>query len=510
MQTLGRELTRIGRHFGNRPAMRDGRGETTWSEFSSRVAVAAGVLCGLGLQPGQRIAIYSRNSVRFDELKWGAFHAGIVAVPVNWRLAPVEIAHILEDSACEAVFVEADFLDVFDSVELAPWRGRLVCLEGATATEAPHYERLFDAAAAVDHADVSPDDDALILYTGGTTGRSKGVCLSHTNIISCAAAFALAIRGRPDDTYLHVAPMFHSADLLGTGWMLIGAAHAYVPDFSPAAFLDAVRDHQVTVTIAVPTMLMMTLTDPALETADTRSLRVMGFGGSPMDPAWIKRTAAAFPHTTLSACYGLTETAPDLTVFDPTEFQQAIVDDAPTIGSVGKPNCFVDLKVVDSEGNTLPSGEAGVLLARGPNITRGYLNLAEETAAALHDGWLRTGDIARIDDEGYVYLIDREKDLIISGGENVYSSEVETALYQHPDVHECAVIGTPDERLGELVTAVIVPRPGTAPSTKAIVDHCRPIIGGYKVPRRVELAEAMPKNALGKILKNQLREIYST
>ena len=240
MPTLGEAMTRVGRHFGKRPAMRDSQGDTNWRDFGERITVAAGLLRGLGIKSGERVAIYARNSIRFDELKWGAFHAGVVAVPVNWRLAPVEIAHILEDSACELVFVEADFLPIFDVTELAPWRDKLVCLAGEGTADIWDYEKLFETAPGVGPADVTPDDDALILYTGGTTGRSKGVRLSHTNILSCAAAFTLATRGEPDDTYLHLAPMFHSADLLGTGWMLMGATHVYVPAFSPAAFLDAV------------------------------------------------------------------------------------------------------------------------------------------------------------------------------------------------------------------------------------------------------------------------------
>ena len=509
MLTLGEEMSRIGRHYGNRTAVVDESSSLSWKDFSTRIATAAGMLRGLGIEPGQRIAIYSRNSARFDELKWGAFHAGVVAVPINWRLAPPEIAHILQDSNCEPIFIEEDFVDIFDSPELQPWRDKLIKLTGPREDALDTYEQLFESTSEVDVANVSPDDDALILYTGGTTGRSKGVRLTHSNIISCASAFALATRGQPDDTYLHLAPMFHSADLLGTGWMLIGAAHTYLPMFSPTGFLNVISERQVSMTIAVPTMLMMTLTDPAMESADTRSLRMMGFGASPMDPAWIKRTAEGFPHTSLFNCYGLTETSPDLTVFDPDEFRQAVQEDSPLLASVGRPNCLVDLKVVDADGNALSPGETGVLLARGPNITKGYLNLPEETAAALQDGWLRTGDVARIDTDGYVYLVDREKDLIITGGENVYSSEVETALYQHPDIHECAVIGTHDDRLGQLVTAVIVPQPGTDPEANAIIEHCRELIGGYKVPRRVEFVEAMPKNELGKILKNRLRETYS-
>jgi long-chain acyl-CoA synthetase len=245
----------------------------TWAEISERVVVAAGLLAGLDLAPGARIGIYSRNTARFDELKWGAFRAGLVGVPINWRLAPAEIAHILTDSAVEAIFIEADFLPVFDAPELALWRQRLICLSGDGPTALPHYDRLFDEAMGGDMVPVSPDDDALILYTGGTTGRSKGVRLSHTNILSCAAAFSLAYRGSADDTYLHVAPMFHSADLLATGWFMLGAAHAYLPVFSPQGFLDIIRDCGVTVTVSVPTMLMMTITDPAMAEADTSSHR---------------------------------------------------------------------------------------------------------------------------------------------------------------------------------------------------------------------------------------------
>ena len=509
MLTLGEQMARVGRHYGRRTAVVGRERTINWKDFSSRVAVVAGLLHELGLTPGERIAIYSRNSERFDELKWGAFHAGVVAVPVNWRLAPPEIAHILQDSSCRAIFIESDFIEVFDADDLEPWRNKLISLTPTADADLDNYDRLFDTASDRAIAAVLPDDDALILYTGGTTGRSKGVRLSHSNIISCASAFTLATRGQPDDTYLHLAPMFHSADLLGTGWVLMGATHTYLPQFSPASFLDAINEHQVTMTIAVPTMLMMTLTDPAMESADTRSLRMMGFGASPMDPAWIRRTAEGFPHTQLFNCYGLTETSPDLTVFDPQEFRRAIEEDSPLLASVGKPNCLVDLKVVNPEGDTLSSGETGVLLARGPNITKGYLNLPEQTAEALQDGWLRTGDIARIDEDGYVYLVDREKDLIITGGENVYSSEVETALYQHPDIHECAVIGTPDDQLGQRVTAVIIVKPQKTLGAEAVIKHCRELIGGYKVPRRVEFVEAMPKNELGKILKNRLRDTYS-
>jgi long-chain acyl-CoA synthetase len=234
----------------------------------------------------------------------------------------------------------------------------------------------------------------------------------------------------------------------------------------------------------------------------------MIFGASPMDPEWIRRVAAAFPDAGLSNSYGLTETAPDLTLFDTRDFARAIEANAPEIASVGKPNVLVELRIVDADGAEVAPGEPGELWARGPNVTKGYLNLPELSREVLAGGWLRTGDIGRIDAGGYVYLLDRAKDMVITGGENVYSSEVEAALYRHEDIHECAVIGVPDERLGEALFAVIVPRPGAAPDEHAIIEHCRQYIAGYKIPRRMAFVDAMPKSAMGKILKAELRAAH--
>jgi long-chain acyl-CoA synthetase len=512
MLTLAEVFERTVRHHGGRPAIvdnNDGEGGLTWAQYGERVAVAAGLLGGLGLAKSRRFAIQAPNSPRFDELKWAAFRCGAIPVPVNWRLVAPEIAHILADAACEAVFVAAEFLPVYEAPELAPWRDKLICLHGAPPegfADLPRYDALFEQAAPAGITPSNADDDAILQYTGGTTGRSKGVRISHTNVLTSELGFAAGLRARPDDVYLHLAPMFHSADLLATAWVLVGAGNAYLPAFSPQAFLDCIARNRVTATIAVPAMLMMTLTDPAFETADVSSLRLLGWGASPMDPEWIKRVAKAFPDIDISNCYGLTETAPDLTIFDPDELRRAVAEDDPALASVGKPNPMVALRVVSPDGSDVPPGQSGELWAKGPNITKGYLNLPDETAAALSDGWLHTGDVARIDERGYVYLLDRLKDMIVSGGENVYCAEVEGALYTHPGVHECAVIGLPDDKYGEAVTAVVVAAPGAALDAETLIAHCRPRIAGYKLPRRIEFVEALPKSAMGKILKTDLRE----
>ncbi len=501
MLTLAQTLSRNIRHHGGSTAIIDGARRLTWREFGARVERAAGVLAALGIGRGDRFAIHAPNGPRFEELRWAGFRQGAIPVPVNWRLAPPEIAHILDDSECRAVFVDDRFTEAFEAPELAGRPIRPIALSAA-------YDDLLADAGVSDPAGAEADDDAILYYTGGTTGRAKGVRLSHANIISNGLAFGLAQGARADDVFLHAAPMFHSADLLATAWFVAGAAHAYLPAFSPAAFLETLAATRATVTVTVPTMLIMLLGDPGFADADVSSLRTMIFGASPMDPEWIRRVAAAFPGAGLSNCYGLTETAPDLTVFEPGDFGRAIETGAPEIASVGKPNALVELRVMDADGAEVAPGEPGELWARGPNISAGYLNLAELSREVLAGGWLRTGDIARIDDNGYVYLLDRAKDMVITGGENVYSSEVEAALYRHEDVHECAVIGVPDERLGEALFAVIVARPGAVPDEDAIIEHCRAHIAGYKIPRRMAFVEAMPKSAMGKILKAELRAVY--
>jgi len=266
--------------------------------------------------------------------------------------------------------------------------------------------------------------------------------------------------------------------------------------------------------VTVPTMLIATVSDPAFAKFDHGSLRTLIYGAAPMAVEWIERVAKAFAGVNFCNSYGLTESAPDLTIFDPHEFRAAIERSAATgdragpLTSVGKPNVLNEVRVAKPGGGDAKPGETGELLARGPNIMKGYWNRPEETAAALRDGWLHTGDVARIDADGYVYLLDRLKDMVITGGENVYSSEVEAVLYRHPGVAEAAVIGVPDARLGETIMAVIVAKPGVTLGEQEIAQHCRNSLGGYKIPRRIMFVERLPKSAMGKVLKNELRRDY--
>jgi len=509
---LVRALGAVIRHNGPRPAMLDVARTYTWNEFGDRVGRCAGALTGLGVAKGGRFAVLARNGFRQEELKWAGFWLGAVPVPVNWRLAPPEIAHILDDSEAACLLVENHFQSALDHPAMAAWKGKATVIGDIAGPTVGEYEEMLARAVAPAPADPAPDDDAMLIYTGGTTGRSKGVRLTHLNIVSNGVAFGLGIAARREQPYLHAAPMFHSADLLAMGWFLQGAPQCFLPAFSPDSFFEAIAQFKVGAVVTVPTMLIALVSSPAMAKADLSSLRTLIYGAAPMAVEWIDRIARAFPDVNFSNSYGLTETAPDLTIFDPVEFRAAIDkaratgDRAGALASVGKPNVLNEVRVVGPDGAEVKTGEIGELLARGPNIMKGYWKRPEETAAALKDGWLHTGDVARIDADGYVYLLDRMKDMVITGGENVYSSEVEAVLHRHPGVAEAAVIGVPDARLGETVMAVIVPKPGTTLGEEEIARHCRESLGGYKIPRRFAFVERLPKSAMGKVLKNELRK----
>ncbi len=516
MLTLSSALDNARRIHGDRPAIVDPEIRLTWSEFIDRAARAAGFLAERGVGPDARFGVLSRNTFRHHELLHAGYWGGATPVPVNIRLAAPEIRYILEDAAIDVVAIEDPFLPLLDTEALAPWREKAIRLPAPDNPAnddkgLPLYDDLLGAAEPAPLHDAGLDEDAILLYTGGTTGRSKGVRLSHLNVISDGLMLGYTCGFKPSDIYIHIAPMFHSADLIGTGYTLLGAAHAFLPQFTGDRFLEAVQSLGVTSTMMAPTMIIVMLSECDLSKYDLSSLRYLMYGSSPMAAEWIRRTLDAFDGVDVVQGYGLTETSPILTISPHAAHVEALATgNHERLRSVGRPMPGVDMRILDGEGNELPLGEPGEVVVRAPNAsTRGYLNLPEATAQAFRNGWFHTGDVGHMDEEGYLYLLDRKKDMIITGGENVYSSEVEAAIYQHPKVHECAVFGVPDEKYGEAVFAAIVPAPGEAITDEEMIAHCRGKIGGYKIPRRMVFLEALPKSAMGKILKTELRKTYS-
>jgi long-chain acyl-CoA synthetase len=367
------------------------------------------------------------------------------------------------------------------------------------------YETLLASANPVDPPEDLPEDGvAGFFYTGGTTGAAKGVMLTHRNLLANAMHFGLCWPFTVDTTWLVIAPLFHAAGsiaVLATVWN--AGRHILLPAFDPARALDLIESHGVTATLVVPTMLAAISDEQLARPRDVSSLRYLSHGGSPCATETLRRAHAAFPAAELLHIYGTTETAPIATLMPNEERLLG----TPRERSCGQPAVGVDVAVVDVDGARCEPGGVGELAVRGPNVMVGYWNKTAETAAALVDGWYRTGDLGYQDDDGFVYLVDRAKDMIVTGGENVYSTEVEDALYHHPAVLEAAVFAIPDPQWGEAVHAVVVPR--TPVGVDELIAHCRSLIAGYKVPKTIELrSEPLPKSGAGKLLKRELRDPY--
>jgi len=350
---------------------------------------------------------------------------------------------------------------------------------------------------------------AGIFYTGGTTGFPKGVMLTHANMVTSAlGALASGEFFTPGGRYLHAAPMFHLADI--AGWVaqtLRGGTHVIVPMFEPVAVMKAIAAHRVTDVLLVPTMIQMLVDHPAVGEHDLSSLNRLLYGASPIPEAVLDRAMKALPQVGFVQAYGMTELSPIATLLGP-EDHGAAGREAGLLRSAGRAAPHAEVRIVDAEGVEVPRGEVGEIVVRGGHVTPGYWNKPEETAAALRDGWMHTGDGGRMDAHGYVYIVDRIKDMIVSGGENVYSVEVENAVARHAAVAACAVIGVPDAEWGERVHAVVVCKPGAQATEAEIREHAKTLIAGYKAPRSVEFVEALPVSGAGKILKRELRKKY--
>jgi long-chain acyl-CoA synthetase len=514
MMTMSSLLARTVRLWGRRVAMIDGDTASTWAEFAERVALAASALASCGLQRGERFALIAHNSVRQAELLYAGYHLGAVPVPINYRLAAKEIGAILDDSASKMLIVDDAFSELLESDELGSWKARAFSLNlRPLIVDALNVSLEIDPLCSLrpDRDSVTEDDDALLLYTGGTTGRSKGVRLSHRNLATVALQNAAVLTPRADDIYLHVAPMFHSADLLSNSYLACGAAHIYLAKPSARLILETIARNRITATVVPPTLIILALQDERFGDFDLSSLRTMVFGSAPMPESWIVTARDAIPGMDLWHGYGLTETAQMLTlgrVPRPSEKLDSM-SHASRVRSAGCPLIGTDLRIVDSKGFELPAGMAGEVVARGPQIAKGYLNLPEETVGQFRDGWFYTGDIGSVDQDGWLYLLDRKRDMVITGGENVYTFEVEEALTQHPEIVEAAVFGVPDEVYGESLVAVLVQRNGARVPAEEMIEHCRKMIGGFKIPRRIYFLNELPKNTLGKIAKNELRRQYT-
>ncbi len=493
-------------HAAERPevvAVRQGERRLTYALLDERSSRLARALLAAGAGKGSRIAYLDRSALEIVELLFAASKIGAVAVPLNWRLAVPELRAVLEDARAPLVIAGPDYEETVAEV-VAP-----LSVQPRVVRVAVDYEAWLAAHEPVDPGGRGePRDVVLQLYTSGTTGVPKGVLTTHRNLAACAETSpywqfdAETVSATP-------LPMFHIG---GIGWAFLGlwngATTILVREFVPEAVLDLLERERVTNGIFVPTMLQMLTAVPGADRRDYSALRSIAYGASPITTPVLRAALRTF-RCSLYGVYGLTESTGGVVQLDPEDHDPGGPREH-LLRSAGRPLPWVELRIVDPQtGAELGPREIGEVWLRAPNVTPGYFGRPDETAAALTpDGWLRTGDGGYVDEDGYLFLTDRIKDLIVSGGENVYPVEVEEALSHHPDVREVAVIGAPDERWVEAVVAFVVLRPGARATLEDLIAFARERLAGYKIPRSIEFVDALPRTPSGKVLKRELRERY--
>jgi long-chain acyl-CoA synthetase len=483
-----RVLERASRDYGNRTACVSGDVRLTFRELRERVRRVACALRVRGLVRGDRLALLLPNGVEYLELIYACAWLGVAAVPLNTRLAVVELDRILADARPRGLIRHSSLPAPTVTV---PWE--------LVLDREPLPAGLDDAGEPVD----DPDAMLALVYTSGTTGHPKGVIVTHANMRSNVEHMQWWVAMREGGVYLHASPMFH---ILSLPFMFAspvsGTCQVTIPKFSPRAFCETVDREQVDRTTLVPTMIALLLEFDERGRYPLTSLETIDYGGAPMPPMLISRIRTALTHVKLLQGYGLSECG-FLTALQDHEHAGA------RQASCGRTCPGIDLKIVDDLGSEVPVGRSGEIVARGANVMPGYWNNADDTVRVFRNGFLRTGDVGYRDEDGFFFILDRIKDMIVTGGENVYSGEVEAALLEHPAVREAAVFGVPDDDWGELVAACIVVGSGQAVSADELVAFCRRTLANYKVPRRVEFTNTpLPRNATGKVLKRLLRERF--
>ncbi len=497
---------------GDTPAFTYGDEVITFAELNEGSNRVAHALAALGVRKGERVSFLGKNHPLYFEALLGAAKIGAVMTPVNWRLAPPEVAYILDNCEARVVFVGEGFSEI-----LAKVRDQTPHVEQVIGIDAPDHKgsdyRIwrdgFPADPVLD--DIGLDDDALQLYTSGTTGRPKGAVMTHGSILSSLDPANQAemrhwqqpIEG---DVTLLAMPCFHiSGTGTGIGTMVAGTNSIVLPEYDPSKALDLIEKYNISKIFLVPAAIQILLNHPRVKEVDFSRLKFVTYGASPI-PLELMKEAMDVLGCGFVQMYGMTETSGTIVALDPEDH---VPEGSPRMRSVGKPLAGVEVKIIDEVGEEVPTGTVGEIATRSNKNMSRYWNNPEATAETIDpDGWLRTGDAGFLDEDGYLYIHDRVKDMIISGGENVYPAEVENALYAHPKIADVAVIGVPHEKWGEAVKACVVVKEGEELTEAHVIAHAREHIAGYKCPKSVDFIEALPRNPSGKILRRELRAPY--
>lgn len=505
--------------YAQKEAIVSGGKRFTYGEFAERVYKLSNFLLSIGLKKGDCVAILHENSHQFLEAYFSTAQVGAILNPLNFRLSPKELAFILKDSGAVALIASRHFASSVNSLGNFQIKIKTVIWTGQVDETTPFQGIDYEEAIKEQHSEppsiseISDSGIAHLYYTSGTTGEPKGVILTHKNVCTHALATIAELRLNDTDKWIHVAPLFHLADAWATfaiTW--VGARHITVPDFDPQSVLETIQNERITLTNMIPTMLNMLVNTPRVNSYDFSSLRVILSGGASIAPDLVRKIMETFKCDYIQT-YGMTETCPYLTLSILKENLTHLAPEEQFIykAKTGRPMIGVLLKVVRDNGEEVDHNdkEVGEIIVKGDIVTQGYWNRPKETVAAIKDGWLYTGDLALVDIEGYVNIVDRKKDMIVTGGENVYSTEVENVLYSHPAILEAAVIGVPDPKWGEAIKAVVVLKEEKEATKEEIIAYCKDHIAHYKAPKTVDFMSELPKTGSGKIYKKGLKEKYA-
>ncbi|MCH2212704.1 MAG: long-chain fatty acid--CoA ligase [Fuerstiella sp.] len=511
---IGKFLTRSARSIPQNPAIIHGSKMWTYAEFNERVNRLAGALAGLGVSKGDHVALLMYNGPQMLEAMFACFKAGFGAVPINFRLHPNEFTFIIDQSESKVVVATEQFnLALKQRQNQMSTVRHFITTSGAEEGLLDYETVLSESVSEFEDVDLAPDDVAWLFYTSGTTGQPKGAMLTQRNLtamtMNCLADMCPGCG--PDDVTLHAAPLSHGSGLYAVPNVARAATHV-IPDstsFDPAGVLRLIEQHRVTNIFVAPTMLKRLIDCPELDHCDLSSLKSVIYGGAPM-LAEDLTTAIAKLGPCLVQLYGQGESPMTITYLPHRDHVvDGDHDQNRRLASVGIPRTDVEVAVVDENGHPLPSGSSGEIVTRSDMVMKGYWQNTEATAASLKNGWLYTGDIGCFDEYGYLFLMDRSKDMIISGGENIYPREIEEVLVRHPAVREVAVIGVPDPEWGESVKAVVSTTSGNSVTGQELIDFCRQHVSSYKKPRSVDFVDEIPRNNYGKMMKRVLREKYT-
>jgi fatty-acyl-CoA synthase len=500
---VGSLLTMPANKFPDRTALVCENERFTYRQFNQRSNRMAQALLRFGLRKGDRVATLLFNSPELVEVFMGAAKSGGVFTPINFRLAAEEVIHLVHHSDARIFVFGEDFFSMAGNIlPRLPKVERFISVGKAPFPQALEYEALLrESKDQEPNITIGEEDECQMLYTSGTTGKPKGAVLTHGNVLWNLVNTLLAREDKEGEIALITGPLYHAAALNNHFLIRLALAGASVlmKHFEPRRFMEIIQKEKVNVISGAPAMFHLLLTLPDVEKYDTQSITRCTLGASTLADETKKRIMKLFPNAGgIYDVYGATEVSPTLTVLK-------AADSFRKTACVGPAVAFLEVKIVDPQDREVPRGETGEIICRGPNVMKGYYKDPEGTAEALKGGWLHTGDIGRMDEEGFLYIVDRKKDMIISGGENIYPREIEEVLYSHPKIREAAVVGAPDPLWGEAVKAFVVLKTGESMAEEEVIEYCKAHLASYKKPKRVEFILSLPRNPSGKVLKNLLR-----